>query len=183
MHWRPSHLREFLILRLRPLHSGPIHETRDVVRELLALRNRLEHYSKPQVRSDDEVGGGKLVAHQERPGRNGFCDNVHHGIEIAVPKGLAPDLAGARKCAVHHGALEYAGPEEQPFEIGAAPRIIDRDVEAGVWKRVGQIGADGGALGADDIAVPEPRHLSPRLYPPLPPSPLSALPLPHHNIV
>src|SRR6516165_9683487 len=37
-----SHLREFVILGLRPLRGGAIDKTRDVVGEFLALRNHLE---------------------------------------------------------------------------------------------------------------------------------------------
>src|SRR5215469_8768335 len=79
---RTSRFREFLILRLCPLRGGPVHEPGDIVRELLALRNHLEHRAPSQIRSDDDIRSGEPVAHQERPRRHGICDYVHRGIEI-----------------------------------------------------------------------------------------------------
>src|SRR5215475_5247276 len=54
-----SHLRELVVFCLRPLGGGPIGKARDVVRELLALRNHFEHCPPPQARADDDIGGGE----------------------------------------------------------------------------------------------------------------------------
>ena len=53
--------------------------------------------------------------------------------------------------------------EEQPFEVDAAVRVADRNVQTRMGEFVGEIGADGGGLGDHRVAVLQRRHLSHRI--------------------
>ena len=145
-------------LQRRPLRQPP-----DIGGEFRPLRNDLEHHAPAQRRSHHHVGGGELLAHEIRALLHRFRHHVHDGVVVAVAERALPRAFLARKCAVKHCGFEATWPEEQPFEIDAAARIADRNVQACLGELVRQIGADRRRLGDGDVAVLERRNLTHRI--------------------
>ncbi len=80
-------------------------------------------------------------------GLQAALDDVQHLRQRPPADRPCRRFAGARIVLVGHRRLEHARAEEQPFEIDAALRLADRNVEAGLGKLVGEIGADRRDLG------------------------------------
>src|SRR4029079_8210055 len=110
----PSRRSKLLIERGRPLKRRTRLETRDVVDEFRPLGQEIEHHAPAERRTKDDVGGGKLLAHQVRAFGDGVGAHVHHRVEIAITKHGAPRLLLAGEGTVGDRRLDAAWAEEQP---------------------------------------------------------------------
>ena len=100
---------------------------------------------------------------EERTRRHRARDDIHGGVEVAIAERLARGFFRPLEGAVHDRRLEHARIEEQPFEIGSAARIADRDIEPRLREGVGEIAADRRHLGDGHVAVAQRRHLAHRI--------------------
>ncbi len=156
----PSGRRQLLILGICALQRRTLAQTLDIAEEFGALGQQLEHHAEAQVGADHHVSGGELLAHDVGALAHRLGHDIHRRVEVAVTERPATGFLLAREGAVHHCGLDAARAEEQPLEIDAALRLADRDVELGLREFVGEIGADGGALGDDHVAMLERGHLA-----------------------
>ena len=76
---------------------------------------------------------------------------------------LAPLRYLPAKFAGGDGLLQRTGGKEQPTQVGGAARVVDRRRQLGAGEAVGQIGADGGTFGDQQVTVHQRRHLAHRV--------------------
>ena len=101
-----------------------------------------------------------MLAHEIRPRLDRLGGHIHHPVEIAIAQHAPARLFLAGCDAVDDGRFDAARREEQPFEIRPTAIVADGNVELGIWKLIGKIGADGGRFRHDHIAMLECRHLA-----------------------
>src|SRR5580700_5527377 len=123
------------------------------------LFDHSEHHAKAELRADIEISGGKTVAGQIMSLRHGVFERFQNQREIAIAHHpLALERHDDAERLVARRGLERAGGEEQPAVIRRAQSMSGRRRQAHLWKRIGQVGADGRSLGDDGVAVAQCRY-------------------------
>src|SRR5579872_5145265 len=147
---------------LRPDRSRAGGEAAGVVDEGGTLLDHAELQAEAELGAEIDVGGGERGTGDVGAFGDGGFKGVQNEGQVAVA-GHAFFLTrnGDAEGLVGPGGLERARGEEEPAVVGAS---IGRGwSEAGGREGIGQVGADGGALGDHGVAVADGGHFAHRI--------------------
>jgi hypothetical protein len=151
-------LHELRIELLRAAIRGPLRDALEICRERRLLRHDAEHVHRETERARElRVGGGEARADRERMLGQPCFEVAHHVFERAEREIRWAVLEPA--CARGDARIEHRVAVHEHREVRRAPRIVETGREAGARERVGEVDRDRGALGDDDAAVLDRRHL------------------------